>query len=184
MTTATNIANDGGQTRRNTATSARLVATGRKTATTTRPLSVMDRCANTIRSGRGLGSEMLCPMPTSSLEARPVRTFHALDGAPDYLATVLGCFSRCSESFARFAPDGSCGKTSEGLFQAMGEEIFEPCLDTFPTSGMMRNGRCYALRISAIRTDARGCSLWRTPSDITKRGGSQPEAKRRADSGG
>ena len=116
--------------------------------------------------------------PTLSAAGVPAKTSVAPGSEPDLLGSVLGCFERWQESFASYGPGGWCGKTSGALFPLTEGPTSEPCLGVFPTSGMMRNGRCFALRTSDSPTGGRGFSLWRTPSDPKNRG-SQPEARRR-----
>lgn len=64
-----------------------------------------------------------------------------------------------TESFANYDPDTSSWRTSQACLLTGWEEF----LETWPTSGTMRNGRCYRRQMSAHRTSGKGSSLWPTP---------------------
>ena len=63
-----------------------------------------------------------------------------------------------TESFANYDPDTSLWRTSQACLLTGWEEF----LETWPTSGTMRNGRCYRRQMSAHRTSGKGSSLWPT----------------------
>ena len=100
--------------------------------------------------------------PTSSAAGAPAKTSALQGNGGESLESVLGCFWRWSESFASYSRGSWCGKTSGVLFPLTEDETSEPCLGTFPTSGMMRNGLCYELRTLVCLTAESGCSLWPT----------------------
>jgi hypothetical protein len=62
-------------------------------------------------------------------------------------------------SFAQFGPDGWSSRTSQ-LSLLEGSEPFS---ETWPKSGLMRNGIAYRLQPLVRRTDVRECGLWATP---------------------
>jgi hypothetical protein len=63
-------------------------------------------------------------------------------------------------SFAQFGQDGWSSKTSQlSLLEGL-----EPFSETWPKSGLMRNGTAYRLLPLVLRTDENASGLWRTPS--------------------
>lgn len=100
---------------------------------------------------------------TLSVEGPLAKTYLAQGHASELVESVLGCFWRWSESFASYSRGMWFGKTSGVLFPLTEEKISEPCLGIFPTSGMMRNGQCYALQTSEHRIVAQESSYWPTP---------------------
>jgi hypothetical protein len=63
-------------------------------------------------------------------------------------------------SFAQYGPDGWSLKTCQLSLL----EDSEPFSETWPKSGLMRNGTAYRLVPLVRRTDENGSGLWRTPS--------------------
>ena len=63
------------------------------------------------------------------------------------------------ESFARFDPDTRSWKTH----QHSGGEDWEEFLETWPRSGLMRNGRCFQRPHLVPTAYGKGCSLLPTP---------------------
>lgn len=67
------------------------------------------------------------------------------------------------ESFAKFDPDGSWRKTSQGYSQVTLDGSLERFSETWPRAGMTRNGTAYRLVPSAPLTGEIASGLWRTP---------------------
>jgi hypothetical protein len=116
---------------------------------------------------------------TLSSAAAPAKTLASQGDEQGSAASVLGFSPSTCELWGCFAPDMSFGKTSGVLCPLTEEQTLLLYSAPSRVSGTMRNGRCYVLPISAIRIEESGYSWWRTPSDPTKRGGSQPPSKRK-----
>lgn len=71
------------------------------------------------------------------------------------------------ESLGKFGPDGSFWKTCQELFQTGSSE---PSSVTWPASGTMQDGRCWALTRLAPRTGVTGGFCWPTPDANMDRG--------------
>ena len=82
-------------------------------------------------------------------KGRESRKVHAVDYGQSF-----------TESFANYDPDTSSWRTSQGCLLTGWAEFSE----TWPTSGTMRNGRCYRRQMSAHRTSEKGSSSWPTPT--------------------
>lgn len=72
-----------------------------------------------------------------------------------------GCGPRWQTSYAQFDPDMSSWRTSQLSFEM--EELGEPSLPTFTSSGLMRDGRLYERPTMVRRTGESGSTLWPTP---------------------
>ncbi len=88
-----------------------------------------------------------------------------------------GSGPKSSESFARYDPESSCWRTSQGsLFEGL-----DGFSETWPRAGMTVNGMSYRLSPSAPRTLGRECSLWATPASwdaVGSHGGGQGRSLR------
>ena len=113
---------------------------------------------------------------TSSAAASPAKTSASPEkvlGSP-VLGPVFGTSSL--GSFAQFSPDGWLLKTSQPLLL----EGSEPYSETWPKSGLMRNGIAYRLQPLVRRTDGNAFGLWPTPnaSDVRPRATAYSTARR------
>lgn len=96
---------------------------------------------------------------TSSAADSPARTSAAPAGARESAESAAGCGQSLQESSARYDPDTRLWKTRQcSLFGDLDE-----CLETFPRSGMTRNGVLWELTTSEPPTGASACGYWRTP---------------------
>jgi len=82
------------------------------------------------------------------------------------------------ELFAKFVPDGSLLKTSQGYFQVTMEGSLEKFSESFPKSGMMRSGELFQLVNSDCSTCENESLLLPTPVRTLDRGYSVGTAKR------
>jgi len=72
----------------------------------------------------------------------------------------VGCGRTCSESFAHFDRDSQSWRTYQGcLFGPL-----EPFSETWPQSGMTRNGKAYRRRRLVCHKRETAYSLWPTPT--------------------
>ena len=76
------------------------------------------------------------------------------------LTPVQGCFTNCSEWFAKWEPDTSSWKTSQGSVLT-GWELFS---ESWPAMGVLANGRAYQLPILELGTFAIVGGLFPTPT--------------------
>ena len=97
---------------------------------------------------------------TSSAAASPAKTSASPEKvlASPVQGPVFGTSSL--GSFAQFGHDGWLSKTCQlSLLEGL-----EPFSETWPKSGLMRNGTAYRLQPLVRRTDENASGLWRTPS--------------------
>jgi hypothetical protein len=66
-----------------------------------------------------------------------------------------------SESFARWDPDGSCWRTSQGCLLSEGSQVFS---GPWPRWGFLAHGEAFRLRPRVPRSRETGGSWWRTPA--------------------
>lgn len=78
----------------------------------------------------------------------------------DSRVNVLDCGPNTGGSFASYDRDSSSWKTLQ-LSLTTGSALF---LDTWPKTGLMRNGKCYPLAPWVLHTCDNECSLWPTPT--------------------
>ena len=91
--------------------------------------------------------------------AFPVRTFPSQAEAQDLTESNPQCGITWRGWLAKFDPDSYSWKTAQCSFiEESGES-----LETFPASGMTRNGMLWELPTLAHRTSATASGLWRTP---------------------
>lgn len=64
------------------------------------------------------------------------------------------------ESYASYDHDTQCWRTSQATFLSGSDEFS----GTWPTSGTMRNGRCYGVAKWVRHTHGPECSLWPAPT--------------------
>lgn len=96
---------------------------------------------------------------TSSAEGSPASP--SVSPEPDKPKTTPdGCGPSSSESFAAYDPDSSSWKTSQGSLLPEWATYSE----TWPRSGMTRNGRAFRQRLLALRISGGGSSLLHTPT--------------------
>jgi hypothetical protein len=74
---------------------------------------------------------------------------------------------KSSESLGKFGPGGSFWKTCRDLFLTGSSELSSV---TWPSSGMMLDGRCWELTRPAPRTEGSGGGLWPTPNTQDAKG--------------
>ena len=94
----------------------------------------------------------------SSLRASRASLTASPESAPEPKTSGGSGPTSCG-SFARFDPRTSSWKTSQGSLALAGST---PASVTWPRSGSMRSGRCYARPTLAPLTSGRGCSFWPT----------------------
>ena len=103
------------------------------------------------------------PGLTSYVEASPVSRI-PLPEVEGPLPTT-GIFGDISPaSFARLDPDGLWQRMYRGCCPVNEEDTSGASSLTWPRSGLMRNGLCYPLLPSALRTVESGSSSWPTPT--------------------
>ena len=104
---------------------------------------------------------------TSSREGSPVRTFPSLAGGP--ALRVRGAVSglRLSDWLAKYDRASSLWKTSAVFFLVHPTDLDDGLAEfseTWPRSGLMRNGIAYQRPLSVLHTCATGFGLWPTPN--------------------
>ena len=119
-------------------------------STTTCEPSRQHTHTHTHRISASISSAVASPAKTSVLLAREQ---DSQARGPVFGTILLG-------SFAQFGHDGWSLKTSQlSLLEGL-----EPFSETWPKSGLMRNGTAYRLQPLVRRTDENESGLWRTPS--------------------
>ncbi len=88
------------------------------------------------------------------------RTFHLPVTAKDLRVTDQDCGASSTELLANYDPDTSSWRTSQRCFI----EGWARFSQTWPRSGMMRNGTAYRLPTLAEAISATGCSSFPTPT--------------------
>lgn len=78
--------------------------------------------------------------------------------------TTAGSGRSSTGPFARLNPDGSWSKMFQDFCQLTLDGSSEAYCETWPKSGMMRNGTCFRRRSLGRRTCGSGSFLWQTPS--------------------
>jgi hypothetical protein len=119
-------------------------------STTTCEPSHQHTHTHTHRISASISSAAASPAKTSALLAREQ---DSQARGPVFGTILLG-------SFAQFGQDGWSSKTSQ-LSLLEGSEPFS---ETWPKSGLMRNGIAYRLQPLVRRTDENESGLWRTPA--------------------
>jgi hypothetical protein len=99
-------------------------------------------------------------LPMSSAGASPARTSARPARAPELPASGRAYGSRCAELLARYDPDSSSWRTSQLCLDGA-LTVFS---ETWPRSGMTRNGTAYRLPPLAPLTAATASGLWPTPN--------------------
>lgn len=102
------------------------------------------------------GEELL----TSYRAAFPARTFPSQEKAQDSMESEAACGSTWRGWLAKYDPDTSSWKTAQCSFIEDSTES----LETWPRSGMTRNGLLWELPTLERRTSATGSGLWPTPT--------------------
>jgi hypothetical protein len=93
------------------------------------------------------------------LEGFPARTYPQLERAQASLENEAGCGWKWRESSVKYDPDSRSWRTRQcSLFED--SEWFS---ETWPRWGMMRDGECWELPMSARPILERGSGLWHTP---------------------
>jgi len=115
------------------------------------------------------------PESTASAPAGRVRTSATQDSAPESTENAADCGSMPVASLANYDPTSRSWKTSQLCLDGEWGEYSE----TFPKSGMTRNGRLYPLPTLAHRTSGTVSGLWPTPQASDVAGGARmPDGKR------
>lgn len=112
----------------------------------------------------GISGQLLGPISrkeTGLLRAvSRARIFPSLVKELGWLVNDQDCGTSMPASLSSYDRDTQSWRTLElSLF-----EDSTPSLDRLPKSGMMRNGKIYALPMSERRTDGKESGLWRTPA--------------------
>jgi len=105
-------------------------------------------------------------MPMSSVADSHVRTSASQARAPDLPASVRDSGGRWFEPFAWFDRDGSCWRT----FQCCWIEGWERFSETWPKTGMTRNGIAYRLLTSEPARIENASGYWQTPTTRDSKG--------------
>lgn len=96
---------------------------------------------------------------TPSVEDFPVKTYLAQGKARVSTEREADSGLNLQESLAKYDPDTHLWRTRQcSLFEDLGEY-----LETFPKSGMMRDGVLWELTMLEHRTSEKECGFWRTP---------------------
>lgn len=96
---------------------------------------------------------------TSSAEASPAKTYLAPEKVRESMEQEADSGLNLQESLAKHDPATHLWRTRQcSLFEDLGEY-----LETFPKSGMMRDGVLWELTMSERPTSERECGFWRTP---------------------
>lgn len=90
----------------------------------------------------------------------PARTSASQAGGPGSRASGPAYGASTRESFAKFDPDTSSWRTSQRCLV----EGWATYSETWPRSGMTRNGTAFRLPPLALRMNATGYGLWPTPT--------------------
>jgi hypothetical protein len=96
---------------------------------------------------------------TFSLEASPASR-SASQGSSAGWRTIVGYGPSSHEPFASYDPASSSWRTSQA---SLWEAEWTPYSETWPSSGMTRNGRAFPRRPLVPRTSVTGSGLWPTP---------------------
>ena len=103
----------------------------------------------------------------SSAAGSHAKTYPSLVAASVLKAPVLAYGQKCGVSFAILDPLTSWWKTSEVYLLAPATSLVDGSVrfsQTWPRSGMMRNGIAYQRPLSVLHTCATGFGLWPTPN--------------------
>lgn len=104
----------------------------------------------------------------SSPEVSPARTSVSQGGVPEWgLKPAAGYGLKSSVSFASYDPASSSWRTSQTCLVALlsgQEDGLAEFSETWPSAGMMRNGRAYRLEPWGRPMSATGCGYWPTPA--------------------
>lgn len=104
-------------------------------------------------------------------EDSPAKTFLAPEKVRESMEQEADSGLNLQESLAKYDPATHLWRTHQcSLFEDLGE-----CLETFPKSGMTRNGVLWELTMSERPTLEKECGFWRTPD--TGAGGEISETK-------
>ena len=110
-----------------------------------------------------IGSPMLMSLP----EVSRAKTFPSLVGGPELMVRGPGFGQKSSAWFANYDQSSSLWRTSETFLlapentRADGSAEFS---ETWPMSGMTRNGTAFRRPLSVLHISANGFGLWPTPN--------------------
>lgn len=116
--------------------------------------------------------QMALPLTSSAAGSR-VRTFPLLVPARASAGQEAVYGQNTRDSFANFDPDTSSWRTSQACLTGGLAEFSE----TWPRSGLMRNGRCYPRACWVGHTHESGCFYWHTPTSNDKKPAGQREMR-------
>ena len=108
--------------------------------------------------------------PSTGAESRPsISSPGAFPASPspsressDGWTTIVGYGPSSREPFASYDPDTSSWRTSQG---SLWEAGWTPYSETWPSSGMTRNGRAFRRQPLVPRTSVTGSGSWPTPRE-------------------
>ena len=100
-------------------------------------------------------------------EDSPARTLAPQDDKPELKASEVGCGVKSPVLLASYNPDTQSWKTSQTSLVATGDDGLDEYLETWPRSGMTRNGIAYQLPRLARTTTEIGSGYWPTPTGMT-----------------
>jgi len=112
------------------------------------------------------GSHQMELLPMSSVAASPARTSVPQESAPASTEIEAAYGLKSPDLLASYDPDTSSWRTSQRCLVTGWEEFSE----TWPRSGMTRNGTAYQLQPLAPLTDATAFGSWPTPHGFSKDG--------------
>ena len=98
-------------------------------------------------------------------ESRQALTVSEVDYGPS-LPVLLASYNRDTQSW----------KTSQASLVATGDDGLDEFLETWPRSGMTRNGIAYQLPTLAYRTSGTEFGFWPTPAAVDYKGSRTPES--------
>jgi hypothetical protein len=134
--------------------SAKSTRSARKSSLNTGQMSLV------METSAPLQPETSEPDPMSLPAASPAKTFHLSARVLVFLERAAGYGKNTPDLLARYDPTSSSWKTSQ-LCLVEGLATFS---ETWPRSGMMRNGIAYQLPPLVPATDETESGLWPTPS--------------------
>jgi hypothetical protein len=108
-------------------------------------------------------------MPSAG--ASPAKTFQQSEPVPGLKDSRAAFGVNTTDLFANYDPASSSWKTSQACLIEGWAEFSE----TWPSSGTMRNGRCFHAADWVPHTHESACSLWHTPTNNEKKPAGQKE---------
>ena len=108
-------------------------------------------------------------------EDSPAKTYQRQENRQALMASVLDSGVSLPVLLARYNRDTQSWKTSQTSLVATADDGLDEYLETWPRSGMTRNGIAYQLPRLALTTTEIGSGYWRTPASAN--GNQGPKSK-------